>query len=92
MHDLRVLPSARRDLDSLDPQVFRRIKPRILALGANPRPGGCVKLTAGEGYRIRAGDYRVLYRVDDRSRIVFYRVKHRREAYRIPGALRRGPA
>ena len=41
------------------------------------------KLAADEGYRIRAGDFRILYRIDDRAKeVIIYRVKHRREAYR----------
>ncbi len=80
---VRLLPSALRDLDTLDPPVYRRLKTAILRLSDEPRPPGALKLTGEEGYRIRIGDYRVLYRVDGASSTVFiYRVKHRREAYR----------
>lgn len=80
---LRLLPSALRDLDALDPPVYRRLKAAILRLAAEPRPAGALKLTGEEGYRLRIGDYRVLYRIDDASSTVFvYRVKRRREAYR----------
>lgn len=83
MLEVRVLPSARRDLDALDRGAFSRIRAKILGLAGDPRPVGSVKLTADEGYRIRVGNYRVLYRIDDRSKTVFiYRVKHRKEAYR----------
>ena len=83
MHSIRVLPSGMRDLDALEKSVFDRVRAKILMLQDSPRPAGSVKLTATEGYRIRAGDYRILYRVDDRKKIVFiYRVKHRKEAYR----------
>lgn len=57
--------------------------PILEALGKNPRPQGAIKLSAEEGHRVRMGSYRVLYRIDDRMKVVFvYRVKHRREAYR----------
>ena len=80
---LRLLPSALRDLDALDPPVYRRLKAAILRLAREPRPSGALKLTGEEGYRLRIGDYRVLYRIDDASSTMFvYRVKHRREAYR----------
>ena len=82
MYEVRLLPSGRRDLDDLPPSVFPRVKEALVALRQNPRPIGCIKLTAEEGYRIRAGDYRILYRIDDRVKQVFiYRVKHRREVY-----------
>jgi mRNA interferase RelE/StbE len=48
----------------------------ILSLSSNPRPYGSKKLTEKEGYRIRAGNYRILYTVDDKAKvIVIYRIK-----------------
>jgi len=58
----------------------QEIDQAIHALGANPRPHGCKKLTDKEGYRIRVGDYRVLYTIDDGNRtVVIYRIKIRNE-------------
>lgn len=83
MYSLKLLPSAQRDLDSLDLAILRRLKPKILTLESIPIPVGAIKLTALEGYRVRMGEYRILYRVDHRARTVYlYRIKHRREAYR----------
>ena len=83
MHKLLLIPSARKDLDSLPNQIFKKIKEKILSLRGNPRPSGCIKLTGEEGYRLRSGDYRILYRIDDKKKTVYiYRIKHRREAYR----------
>lgn len=83
MYELRALPSARRDLDSFDLPLLRRLSERIRALGKEPRPPGAIKLAADEGYRVRVGDYRILYRIDDKAGIIYlYRVKHRREVYR----------
>ncbi|MCL5268920.1 MAG: type II toxin-antitoxin system RelE/ParE family toxin [Bacteroidetes bacterium] len=64
-----------------DKEVLR-ISNRIQTLCDNPRPIGVQKLTDAEGYRIRVGNYRVLYEIDDKAKIIFvYRVKHRSEAY-----------
>ncbi len=53
----------------------------ILSLASNPRPPGCKKLTDREGYRIRVGNYRILYTVDDETRVVVaYRIKIRGKA------------
>ncbi|OGR81864.1 MAG: hypothetical protein A3J74_09315 [Elusimicrobia bacterium RIFCSPHIGHO2_02_FULL_57_9] len=83
MYEIKALPSASRDLEALEKAAFDRIKTRILGLRQEPRPIGIIKLTAEEGYRLRAGDYRILYRIDDKAKIVYlYRIKHRREAYR----------
>jgi len=70
-------------LDALDDAVFSRIDRKILGLGENPRPPGCKKL---KGYRdprrIRVGDWRVLYVIDDAAQLVsITRVAHRREIY-----------
>lgn len=82
MYDLFVLPPAQKDLDKLDDRPFERIIRKIRALAGDPRPPGCLKLTDQEGFRLRVGDYRILYRVDDASkRIHIYRVKHRKDVY-----------
>ena len=76
--------SARKELQSLDPQVARRILKQIEALVANPRPSGVVKLEgASDLWRIRVGEWRVVYRISDRDRLVdVVAVRHRRDAYR----------
>lgn len=75
--------SARKELESLEPSVVRRIFPRIEALAKNPRPGACAKLRGSNHlWRIRIGDYRVVYAVLDQQRVVdIAAVRHRREAY-----------
>ena len=84
MHKIRIIPSARKDLDRLERKFFTQIKNKIVSLASTPRPPGCLKLTAEEGYRIRSGDYRILYRVDDKDKIVYvYRIKHRKESCRF---------
>lgn len=83
MYEILVLPPAQKDLDKLDPSVFELIVKRAQLLSKDPRPQGSLKMTAEEAYRIRIGDHRVLYRVDDDAkRIYIYRIKHRKDAYR----------
>jgi mRNA interferase RelE/StbE len=76
--------SARKELQNLDPQVARRILRQIEALAENPRPPGVAKLEgASDLWRIRVGDWRVVYRILDRERLVdVIAVRHRREVYR----------
>jgi len=76
--------SASKELRSLDSKVALRILKRVEALSKNPRPPGVVKLEgATDLWRIRAGEWRVVYRIADRERIVdVIAVRHRREAYR----------
>lgn len=83
MYKLKILPAAQKDLGLLRGKIFQRIKNEIILLSNNPRPYGALKLTNENGYRIRVGDYRVLYRIDDKEKEIFiYRVKQRKEAYR----------
>jgi mRNA interferase RelE/StbE len=83
MYKIKILPSAQKDFDHLQGKIFNNIKNRIVQLADNPRPYGALKLTNDEGYRIRIGDYRLLYRIDDKLREIFiYRIKHRKEVYR----------
>jgi mRNA interferase RelE/StbE len=75
--------SARKELESLDNRIVNRIFPKIVALSKQPPPSGCRKLI-GEGnlWRVRVGDYRVIYEIDDVRRLVDgIAVKHRSKAY-----------
>jgi len=88
-YDLVVSPAATRDLrqlaKSLLPGQFQSIDKRISALARDPRPVGCEKLSGGKEdiYRIRDGDYRILYAVCDESRRVeIARVRDRKGVYR----------
>ncbi len=82
-YHLKIIPKAQKDLDDIKGKDFDFIKKKILSLSQNPRPFGCRKLTIEEGYRVRTGNFRILYRIDDSSKaVIIYRVKHRKEAYR----------
>ena len=83
MYQIKILPSAQRDLDQFNKKEFQVITKKIRLLADHPRVHGSLKLTNEEGYRLRIGDYRVLYRIDDAKKEIFiYRVKHRKEVYR----------
>ena len=70
-------------MDRLPDKIHKRISDRILTLETNPRPPGSKKLQVEEGYRLRIGNYQVLYTIDDQTKHIFvYSVAHRREAYR----------
>jgi mRNA interferase RelE/StbE len=76
--------SAVKDLDRLDTTVQRRVLRAVEPLANDPRPDGCKKLQGSEDtYRIRVGDYRVVYTIDDKVLIVaIERVRHRLDVYR----------
>jgi mRNA interferase RelE/StbE len=78
-------PAATRQLGSLPRKQKVRIASKIDALSSDPRPPGCVKLRGSEDiYRIRVGDYRILYQVkDDILLVLVVKVAHRGEAYKI---------
>lgn len=84
MYAVLLEAAAERSLRRLDAVVFRRVVAELRVLADNPRPAGCRKLSGSErDWRVRVGDYRVIYEIDDRSREVrVMRIRHRREAYR----------
>ena len=82
---LSIKRSAARELEAVAQKTDRqRLVARIEALAENPRPSGCEKLAGhSDRYRVRQGDYRVVYSIDDAERIVLIaKVGHRREVYR----------
>ena len=76
--------AAEKDLKQLSAQLHDRVIAAIQKLARNPRPAGCRKLTgADRDWRIRIGEYRIVYEIDDKAQIILVnRVRHRREAYR----------
>ena len=84
MYEVYLERAAERGLRRLPVETFHRIVPRIRALAENPGPPGCRKLTGSENdWRIRVGDYRVIYEIDEGEKAVrVFRIRHRREAYR----------
>jgi mRNA interferase RelE/StbE len=76
--------AAERSLRRLDAAMFGRVAAALRILADNPRPAGCRKLTGSDrDWRVRVGDYRIVYEIDDENREVrVMRIRHRREAYR----------
>jgi mRNA interferase RelE/StbE len=82
-YSLVVKQSAQKELDALDDVMFARVDRKILTLADDPRPAGCKKLKGSrDHWRVRVGDWRVLYIIDDAEGLVSVtRIAHRREVY-----------
>lgn len=81
-YEIRVRPAALRALKRIDRQDQARIRGAIALLAVDPRPPGTKALRGREGYRIRVGNYRILYTVeDDRLLVVVVTLGHRRDVY-----------
>jgi len=82
-YSVSLTSSAERELKKLSSAMIARIAPRLENLAANPRPPGCKKLKGGDKeWRIRVGDYRVVYTIDDtRLMVEVTRIRHRSEVY-----------
>ena len=82
-YKIAIKPSAVKELNKLPAKDIRRVTGKIQALAINPRPPGCEKLSAQERYRIRQGNYRIVYEIEDQELIVtVVKIGHRREVYR----------
>ena len=78
-----VKPSAAKELEAIPKKDRQRIARRIQGLSAEPRPVGSERLSGQERYRVRQGDYRVVYSIDNETEsVVGFKVGHRREVYR----------
>jgi len=78
-----ILRRAQKELGRLPTPAFERACDVIRSLAANPRPPGASKLTGRDGWRIRVGDYRIIYQIDDGARTVLVlHIGHRRDIYR----------
>ena len=83
-YELFIKPSAAKELEDIGRKSDRtRVVDKIYTLKDDPRPPGCEKLTGQDRYRLRQGQFRILYVVDDDGRIVtVVKIGHRREVYR----------
>jgi mRNA interferase RelE/StbE len=82
-NSLLIKSSAQKELDALDEALFVRVDRKILALAVNPRPAGCKKLKGYKDlWRVRVGDWRIVYVIDDPAKLVtIARIAHRRDVY-----------
>lgn len=81
--NISFVKSAEKELLKLDKSLAKRILDKIYLLGNDPYGQNSQKLGGGKGYRIRIGDYRVVYIVDKTAKeVTIVRIRHRREVYR----------
>lgn len=81
-YDITISKTAQKQLDKLSDTIAKPIIVAILKLSSNPRPSGCKKLKGREAYRIRQGNYRVIYDIYDKILIVdIITVAHRKDVY-----------
>lgn len=84
MYEVWLERRAERDLHRLPEDIYARVVSALKALGENPRPSGVRKISSSRSdWRLRIGNWRVVYEIDDKAKAVrVFRVRHRREAYR----------
>ena len=83
-YSVRIKKSAEKELRGLPKKNLKQISSRIRALAANPRPVGCEKSSGRDWYRVRQGDYRIVYVIDDDELLVeIVKIGHRKEVYRV---------
>ena len=81
-YSIEIKKSATKEMAKLPKVHLQRIVTKIEALAKEPRPNGCKKLSADEKYRIRVGEYRILYTIEDNKLIVYVvKVRHRKDVY-----------
>jgi mRNA interferase RelE/StbE len=82
-YSLQILRSAQKEMAKISPGDQQRIREAILRLADDARPAGSRKLTGLDAWRIRVGDYRVIYEIQDEVlTVLVVKIKHRRDVYR----------
>lgn len=82
-YELLIRASAAKELETLPTKDQKRVVAKIKGLATDPRPPGSEKLSGEEKYRLRQGDYRILYSIDDgRPAVTIVKIGHRRDVYR----------
>jgi mRNA interferase RelE/StbE len=81
-YEVLILRRAQKELAALPKADYVRVRDAVTALMDDPRPTGCKKLVGREGWRLRSGDYRVIYEIDDAGeKITVLHIGHRRDIY-----------
>lgn len=82
-YKLQIKPSAVKELEAIPPKERHRIVTKIRKLATDPRPSGSEKLSGHQLYRVRHGNYRILYAIEDADlSLVVVKIGHRRDVYR----------
>ncbi len=83
MYKVAILRRAQKELASLSEREYERVKVALFALADEPRPSRCKKLSGREGWRVRVGNYRVIYEIDAAAELVtVLHIGHRKDIYR----------
>ena len=78
-----ILRRAQKELANISRENFDQIRDATQELGDNPRPEGCIKLRGRDGWRIRVGNYRIVYEIDDdQMSVTVLNIGHGRDIYR----------
>ena len=81
-YQLLILPRAQKELGELPAEIYTKVRDKVYRLASSPRPSGCKKLVARPAWRIRVGNYRVIYEINDKARVVLVvHIGHRRDVY-----------
>ncbi len=81
-YSVLILRRAQKELADLPGDIYPRVRDALRSLAQNPRPPGYLKLAGREGFRIRIGDYRAIYEIDEERRVVtILHIGHRRNVY-----------
>ena len=82
MYTVVIANQVKKELRKIQKHSLKRIYETIESLKIEPRPKGALKIKGNEGYRLRVGDYRILYAINDRDQVVYiFRVKSRGTVY-----------
>jgi mRNA interferase RelE/StbE len=83
MYQIIVPNNCQKFLLKLGDYDYNKIKDKVLLLENNPRPRGCLQLSDSQQYRVRCGNYRIVYEIDDDKKIVYvYKINHRKDVYK----------
>lgn len=82
-YKIKIKSTAKKELSKLPKNDLKKVIRKIRSLSLNPRPSGCEKLSGEEKYRIRQGNYRIVYSIeDDRLIVVVVKIGHRKDVYK----------
>jgi len=83
MYSIRILRRAQKELASIPTNSYQKLKAALENLAVTPRPQGCTKLVGRPGWRLRVGDFRIVYEVDDAAQtVIVLHIGNRRDVYR----------
>jgi mRNA interferase RelE/StbE len=82
-YKIKIKPSAVKELEKIPKKDLQKLTKMIQSLSINPRPHGCEKLSGQERYRVRKGNYRIIYSIEDDILIVYViKIGHRKDIYK----------